>query len=128
MENDNRPKIEASSRRRIDFNIDKTWNDIPEDSDTCSACGGHIQKEFLEFTNETNSLVVSATAPGYGCTGCELKHFDDITLLSLLNGASGQFRRFGDEAQALRLEEEAASFARARSITFDGEQQPPITS
>ncbi len=100
---------------------------FPEDSNPCSACGGHIQKEFLEYTVETNSLIVSATAPVYGCTGCELKNFDDITILSLLNGAAKQFRKFDDEDQAVKLEEEAISIARAHSIT-NGDQQPNLTS
>lgn len=74
----------------------------------CSFCGSPRQREFLDYEVTTSSIVYRALeAPGYGCTGCEIKTYHPAIAVKALRAAACKRRHAGDISESDRLESEA---------------------
>lgn len=108
------------------FSLDLTFSDIPNPT-PCSYCAAPTQKEFLEFETSTASLTArAAPTPGYGCTGCGLKHFDPCVLADLLERAAGEVCAVGDVTDAERLLRESSVIRQSAAATKTPEFPPRI--
>lgn len=96
-----------------------TFGDIP-DPEPCTLCGSPMQKEFLEYEARGGAvLFVFAGAPGYGCTGCEMKAFDPAVAVRALRRGARESRLLGDAEGAARLDREAAWVEESAAIRVE---------
>lgn len=89
-----------------------TLNEIPDlDPDVCMCASPSNQKEFISYEVRSDKLrIVAKNLPGYGCKNCDVKQFHSETLNSFESAAAVQFRTFGDEITAKRIEDRVALY------------------